>query len=137
MKKITSIISTIILVFIFSCSNDSSNQSQENSVDESKYFDQDPDCQQTIAAKPAGTCCDTDGRILVEAGNSYTYTYKANFNSDDIEWTVVSGSIILTEGQGTGEATFYFAKDFTKGIISGYGKGDGISCQSTIEISKL
>ncbi|MNQ95687.1 hypothetical protein D3C85_1112540 [compost metagenome] len=121
-----------MVLFTFSCSNDSYNQA--NSVDESKYLDQDPDCNQI---KTTGTCCDTDGRILVKAGNSYKYTYKANFKLDDIEWTVVSGSIILIEGQGT-EATFYFAKDFTKGTISGYGKGaQGFSCQSTVEISKL
>lgn len=137
MKKIKSIIVTTVLIFTFSCSNDSSNQAQANSLNENKYLDQDPDCNQKITAKTAETCCDTDGRILVETGNSYKYTYKANFKLDDNQWTVVSGSIILIEGQGTGEATFYFAKDFTKGTISAYGRGDGIHCQSTLEISKL
>jgi hypothetical protein len=136
MKKIKSIILVTVVLFTFSCSTDSSNQA--NSIDESKYFDQDGDCNQTKTAKTTGTCCDTDGRILVEAGNSYKYTYKSNLKLNDVQWTVVTGSIILIEGQGTGEATFYFTKDFTEGEISGYGKGEQeLACQSTLKISKL
>ncbi|WP_281230920.1 hypothetical protein [Flavobacterium gelatinilyticum] len=137
MKKTTIFISTILLIFLFSCYNDSVETISPNPTDESKYYDQDPDCKEI----KSGTCCDVDGRIFVETGTSYKYTYDYKaFNAptvdNEIEWTVLSGSIILLEGQGTKEATFYFNKNFTKGEISGYNK-KSLQCQSTILISKL
>lgn len=137
MKKATIMISTILLVFIFSCNNDSAETKVPTPIDESKYYDQDPDCKDS----KSGTCCDVDGRILVEPGTPYKYTYDYKvFNvppeNDVIEWTVLSGSIVLLKGQGTNEATFYFNKDFTKGEISAT-KWKSLGCQSTILISKL
>lgn len=134
MKKATIIIIHFLFIFIFSCcNNDSVNE--EKTIDESQYLDQDSNCDPGYK----GTCCDTDGRVLVETEKIYKYTYKTNYaNSSDIEWTVVSGEIILIEGQGTSEATFYFAKGFIKGAISAHGKNPlEDSCQSTIFISKL
>jgi hypothetical protein len=137
MKKATLFISTILLLCLFSCNNEAAETKNVTPIDESAYYDQDPDCKDITS----GTCCDVDGRIWVETETpyKYTYSYKAfNAPSDDyeIEWTVISGSIILLKGQGTKEATFYFNKDFTKGEISAYNK-KSLECQSTILISKL
>lgn len=133
MKKATIILSQFLLIFVFSCCNNDS--ADEKAIEEKLYLDQDSDCDKQYT----GTCCDTDGRVLVETEKIYKYTYKTNYdNSSDIEWSVMSGEIVLIEGQGTSEATFYFSKGFTKGAISAHGKNlleD--SCQSTIFISKL
>jgi hypothetical protein len=131
MKKTTTIIATFILVSVFSCNNDREKE------DESQYLDKDPDCDIRTVGKPASTCCDVEGRVFVETNNYYKYTYKGGREITNVNWTVISGSIILVDGQGTGEATFYFDKNFTTGKISGYGKVGSFDCQSTIIISKL
>lgn len=130
MKNLKYVISIILFIFAISCCN---SESENEKPDESKYFDQDKDC----AGSP-GTCCDVDGRILVETGKSYKYTYKTNFITENVEWKVESGGIILISGQNTKEATFYFPEGFTKGVISAYGeKPNSLACENALTISKL
>ena len=125
MKKINTIITTLLIIFFLSCSSEKE--------DESKYFDTDTNCN-TLTR---GTCCDVDGRILVYPSNFYTYTYKSNKSTSNIVWKG-TGSIILIKGQGTEEAVFYFKKGFSKGTIEAMGLiGGDARCQSIIRISKL
>jgi hypothetical protein len=55
MKNLNFYLFVIFFTTIISCSKD-----EQKPFDESIYFDQDEDCEQS-----KGTCCDTDGRILV------------------------------------------------------------------------
>lgn len=133
MKKLKFLLVAILFISIISCSKD-----EQKPFDESIYFDQD-ECEQS-----RGTCCDTDGRILVVPNQIYTYTYFNNTASETnpnytINWEVLEGSITIISGQNTSEATFKFNSDFTTGKISATGKiNEGCcECQDTIEISKL
>ena len=136
MKKLIFLFFTISISLISSCNK------TEDPVNESKYYDQDENCN-TPAQQLTGTCCDVDGRILVTPGESYTYTYKTNGSlaPRQINWTVVTGDIKIVNGQGTDNATFSFGKNFTTGKISGFGntgkQENCCDCQSTIEISRL
>jgi len=134
MKKLKLLFFAIPFILFSSCNK------TDDPVDESMYYDQDGNCEDKI---PQGTCCDVDGRILVEPGKSYNYTYKVykSQTPKKINWTVVTGNIEIINGQGTNEATFRFGKNFTTGKISGMGNNgqsnDCCDCQSTIDISKL
>jgi hypothetical protein len=138
MKKLKLLLFAIPFILFSSCSK------TDNPVDESMYYDQDENCG-TPTQKIKSTCCDVDGRILVEPGKSYNYTYKINekLTPKNINWTVVSGDIKLVNGQGTDTATFSFGKNFTTGKISGIGNTGEFTdinccdCQSFIDISKL
>ncbi|WP_166922843.1 hypothetical protein [Flavobacterium poyangense] len=132
MKKATTIAATLFLIFTLSCSNDGDNHFKYRKYD-LKYLDPDANCDATMS----GTCCDVDGRILVNAGNKYTYTYKGNKATANVTWTVLSGSITIVQGQGTNEAEFYFGKDFTTGQISAKGYVNELYCHNIINISKL
>jgi hypothetical protein len=131
MKKLI-YLCVILLLTTFGCSK------KDDPIDESLYFDKD-ECEQS-----RGTCCDTDGRILVVPNQTYTYTYFNNtVNVTDpnytINWEILEGSIELISGQNSSEAKFKFDSNFTTGKIRATGKIDGgcCECQNTIEISKL
>lgn len=132
MKKAITIVTTLFLIFSFSCSHDRDNH-PEYQDEELKYLDPDANCDATMS----GTCCDVDGRILVAADTKYTYTYKGNKKTGNVTWTVLSGSITIVQGQGTNEAEFYFGKDFTTGQISAKGYVNELYCHNIINISKL
>lgn len=134
MKNLKIICIGILIISITSCSKE-----EQKPIDESIYFDQDDNCGQS-----SGTCCDTDGRILVLPNQIYSYTYFNNSSSFvypnySINWEVLEGSIVLISGQNTSEAKFKFNTNFTTGKIRATGKvADGCcECQNTIEISKL
>ena len=123
-----------LLILLFSFLNCTK---EEKIIDDSYLFDQDEDCIEN----DKGTCCDVDGRILVEPDSYYTYTYKgiSNLNSStqNITWSAV-GSISIVSGQGTSQASFKFNSDFTSGQISAIGKvGECCDCQNTIIITKI
>jgi hypothetical protein len=106
--------------------------------DDPRYYDQDENCDtQPLTAN----CCDVDGRILVNAGKSYTYTYKTNqkLAQKPVIWTVLTGDIKIINGQGTDTAAFSFGQNFTTGKIqcTGYLGTYEDTCQNTIDISKL
>lgn len=110
---------------------------EEHIIDNSYLFDQDEDCIEN----EEGTCCDVDGRILVESDSYYTYTYKgisnSNSSTQNVTWSV-TGSISIVSGQGTSQANFKFNSDFTTGQISATGNvGECCDCQNTILITKI
>ncbi|MCP2026822.1 hypothetical protein L1276_001966 [Flavobacterium sp. HSC-32F16] len=141
MKKVIPI--SIILLFIFSCCNESESKEIEN-VDNKEETDiisehDTPDkywytggCEDIIS----GTCCVVNGSLFVQTNSTYTYSYRGNQKSSDIKWEVVSGDITLKKGQGTHQAIFYIGKNFTNGAIQAYNKA-GLLCSNKIEITKL
>jgi hypothetical protein len=134
MKKLEILFIGILFISITSCSKE-----EQKPFDESIYYDQDEDCGQS-----RGTCCDTDGRILVLPNQIYSYTYFNNTSSFanpnySINWEVLEGSITLISGQNSSEAKFKFGSDFTIGKISATGKVDSSCCEcnDVINITKL
>lgn len=115
-----------------------STLSSLSETDDPKNYDQDENCD----TEPITTnCCDVDGRILVNAGKSYTYTYKTHrkLALKPGNWAVLTGDIKIVNGQGTDTATFSFGEKFTTGKIqcTGFTGAYEDQCQSSIDISKL
>lgn len=118
----------VLLILLFS--NCSKN---DDTVDTSYLYDQDEDCTFGVA-----TCCDIDGRVLVESNSTYTYTNTTSFTFSTMEWEVISGDITLTAGQNTDNATFNFGNNFNTGRIRANTIGaNGEICNNTLEINKL
>jgi hypothetical protein len=121
------IILLVLSIFAMNCSRN------DDGTDESYLFDQDEDCVFGIS-----TCCDIDGRILVESNSTYTYTNLTSFTFSTMEWEVLSGDITLTGGQNTNNATFNFGSTFSTGKISASTTGiNGDFCVNILEIKKL
>lgn len=125
MKNITRIILlTSVLLILTKCSKDK--------VDDSYLYDQHEDC----VSYPNSTCCEINGRILVERNSTYKYELKTSSNNfSTIEWEVVSGDIILISGQNTNEAKFRFGENFTTGSIISKSTPYGY-CEDILVINK-
>jgi hypothetical protein len=148
MKKNKPLLLAVLFISLTSCNKTEETEdilstlpsSSKNIVleDDPRYYDQDENCDtQPLTAN----CCDVDGRILVNAGKSYTYTYKTNqkLAQKPVIWTVLTGDIKIINGQGTDTAAFSFGQNFTTGKIqcTGYLGTYEDQCQSSIDISKL
>lgn len=131
MKKSYLLLLAISATVLYSCDK---SETDPILVDNSKYYDQDEDCQQKTSR---GTCCDVDGRILVVPNHTYTYTYETNNAITNIEWEVMSGSITIISGQNTPKVKLKFGADFTEGQIIAKGTGASAGCDSNLNISKL
>ncbi|KIX21883.1 hypothetical protein SY27_04150 [Flavobacterium sp. 316] len=107
MKKLALLFLGTYIIFACSCDKD------EQIFDESIYYNNDTDCN-TVQS---GTCCDIDGRILVNQNTSYTYNHNNNYDATSIEWIIISGDITLIEGQNTNLAKFHFGNNFVSGEI--------------------
>jgi hypothetical protein len=134
MKKFKFLLTGLLFISVISC-----NKSEQKPLDDPSYYDEDGNCEQS-----RGTCCDTDGRILVIPNETYTYTYSNNtVNVTDpnykIIWEVLEGSIVLISGQNSSEAKFKFGSEFTTGKIRATGKVTNgcCECSNTIYVSKL
>lgn len=129
MKNLNTLILTVIIsISLINCSSDN-----ELVVDDSYLYDPDENCIFGF-----GTCCDIDGRILIEPNSSYKYKNTTSFNYSNMEWEVLSGEIMIIQGQFTNEVTLKFRENFTKGVIRANAKGiNGSSCNNNLEINKL
>jgi hypothetical protein len=67
---------------------------------------------------------------------SYSYTYSTDISNPTITWSVVSGSITLTSGQGTSTATFQFGAGFTSGSIQALGSNQEV-CSESISMAAI
>ena len=138
MESIKNIVIVVLFGLLFLSCNKEEDVTAE--LDLPTYYDTDANCDDPIFIN--STCCDVDGRILVVPNKMYSYTYKGSSSSSPnlkIEWTVLSGSIIIIAGQNTPVATFKFGSDFTTGKISATGivNGGCCECQNWLDISKL
>ena len=83
--------------------------------------------------------CSTTGATIVQRNTNGTYTYSHNISDiHSILWTVVSGDIQITGGQGTSTITVYFGTNFRGGQIKAYGANSNLTseCAETISISR-
>ena len=132
--KVTILLFLISILFINCSSEKDATAPIIPKIDDSYLYDQDENC---VTAR--GTCCDIDGRILVEPNSTYTYTHTFNRGLYSVDWTVLSGDITLVSGQNTNSATFKFGNNFTTGQISAFAtaKINGLECENRILVSKL
>lgn len=81
------------------------------------------------------TTCNITGPSVVEPGTSESYSYSSNFTESSYTWSVTSGAITITSGQGTGNATVSFGSNFTSGrLCANASNGSDLSCQACIDI---
>ncbi|NER18315.1 hypothetical protein [Spongiivirga citrea] len=122
------IYSTILfcLSFLVSCNNDDTIEPRAEEV-----------CDLAeIAAYPGTSCCPA-GFTEARPNEELNYSIHTNITNPEFTWSVVSGSIILIEGQNTENAVFRFGSGFTGGIIRISSSGDDKVCSTTISIVRI
>lgn len=128
--KVTILLLLISILFINCSSEKDATAAIAPKIDDSYLYDQDAICKTA-----RGTCCDIDGRILVEPNSTYTYSHKTTLDVNTIEWIILAGEITLISGQNTNSPTFKFGNTFVNGTIKAKTNGD--MCDNVIEISNL
>lgn len=113
----------ILIPFVFSCSEE-----------ELQLNDEILDTEGVIAritSDISGSSCGSPGGIL-------TLTYSADFNPNDVNWSIQSGNISIIGGQGTNRVTLRFASNFNGGSVFAIGSAGngGIVYSDPYTISK-
>lgn len=119
---------SVLIMFTISCSNDeesSNNNDNENS---------ELVCGEDISNYSGTICCIT-GNNLASPGETLSFVYESNRDNNVFNWTIISGSISIINGQNSQTVTVKFGDDFTNGIIKCYASGH-LVCDALIEITK-
>lgn len=120
----------VLFILLFSLANCTK---EDDKIDDSHLYDQDANCTFGV-----NTCCDIDGRILVERNSTYKYSSTTSYAVSNIEWEILSGDITIVSGQNTNTLTIRFGENFTIGKIrSSTTSTRGDQCNNTFEINKL
>lgn len=116
-----------LLLFI-SCSSDDLTLPENGDIEATEHT--------AIFEDAEGQACCVIGVEEITPNTQETYEYTSNFDSTEISWLVVSGSMELLEGENDKTIILSFASDFTKGILEGKGQNNSVGCAEQIIISK-
>jgi len=128
MKKIIFMFATITV--LFSC--------QKESLD--SYDLEEIETVQNVVKDESTTKqtnCNISGSTLVSGNTTRTFTYTTDISNSTITWTVLSGNITITSGQGTSSASFRFGSSFAGGSIRAVGQNGALICSDVITIAGI
>lgn len=103
-------ISLLILAFI-SCEKD--EVSNDNT-----FESQELDSSLKSTSLTSLLTCTIDGPDCGNPNSTVTFTYDSDTNNQNINWSVAQGNMNLTGGQGTNQATFSLASNFSGGAVN-------------------
>ena len=149
MKKILKLTTVVfLLTFSFSCENDDSELNIESTIEQEKTIETFKANQvffpgevlQSKSAKSAKKIpnlfgCGVTGLNCASPNQTLTYTYANSSINTNATWTIDSGSISISSGQGTNTVNLIFGSNFTGGYVTVSGAGIP-NCSVTFEILK-
>jgi hypothetical protein len=126
MRRWSYVLLALLLLTFYSCQEETLPAREETPEEAAK-----PDVDFTAAR----SSCSIDGATIGCTGQSSNFTFTTDVPTPyTLTWSVVSGNITLTSGQGTATATFSFAGNFTGGVIRCDADGE-FDCEDSFNIS--
>jgi hypothetical protein len=129
------VVATIVIVFVFACSNDNiSNKTVDSTKTSLNAFE----C--FISGETVSNAGTNNAFSIVKSGNTTTYTYNSTFAVNNVSWSILSanpaGSITLNNDNGT-SGSVTFASNFESGYVLATGTDSkGQICGPVISIKK-
>lgn len=141
MKKLILSLAALTFLFLMSCESESSDLELEpqtietvetNPVLFTGEFEKEvfPSEGSRISNRLSG--CGVTGPNCAFPNQTLTYVYAG---SNNVTWTVNSGSISIANGQGTNTVSLSFGSDFSGGVVTAVNSGTP-SCTVILEILK-
>jgi len=127
MKKINYLWMLIFIPFLFSCSEEEL-QLEEKTLNIEERIPSEKN--ETLR-----TTCTINGLNCGRPNSTITLTYNSDFNPNNVNWSILSGSISIIGGQGTNTVTLRLGSNFNGGSVYAIGSGNGgIVCSDSYNI---